>query len=135
MSTAATGGAIAAAAAAEAKRKREEEEERMTTYGNSDLEGWEFKIVRSNMGKFRNYETVKRICDEEAASGWELVEKFDDSRLRFKRKTSHRAQDAHRPTDPYRTETGIASSTLGLFITGTLLAVIGIVLAVVFMLR
>lgn len=135
MSTAASGGAIAAAAAAEAKRRKEEEEERMTTYNNSDLEGWEFKIVRSSMGRFRNYETVKRICDEEAAAGWELVEKFDDYRLRFKRKTSHRAQDAHRSVDPYRTETGITSGKLGLVIIGAILLLVGLILALVFMLR
>lgn len=135
MSTAATGGAVAAIAAAEAKRKREEEEESMTTYNNSELEGWEFKIVRSNMGKFRNYETVKRICEEEASSGWELVEKFDDSRLRFKRKTTHRAQDAHRQIDPYRTETGIGSGSLGLLIAGSVLGTIGLVLALVFLFK
>jgi len=42
------------AAMAAAARRRQEEEEKMTNYNKEDLEGWEFKIVRSNIGRFRN---------------------------------------------------------------------------------
>lgn len=45
----------AAAAAAAAKRRREEEEEHMTPYTPSDLaENWEFKILRSATGSFKD---------------------------------------------------------------------------------
>ena len=108
--TAATGASTAAAAAA-AERARKEEEE-MTKYSGEDLDKYEFKIMRSSMGKFSNYETVKRVCDEEAKAGWELVEKFDQYRLRFKRNIEHRANDRHLGFDPYRTS--MAGSGRGL---------------------
>ena len=76
-------GAGAAAAAAAAELQRQEEEE-MTPYTTKDLaEGWEFKIVRSNMGAFRKPEKLRAILDEESRGGWTLVEKFDDCRIRL----------------------------------------------------
>jgi hypothetical protein len=91
---------IAAAAAA---AKRAKEEEQMTTYDKNDLDGWEFKFVRSNFGRFGSLEKVQEICREEAETGWELVEKFDQYRLRFKRRIEHRSRDNSARFDPYRT--------------------------------
>ncbi len=103
-----TAGSTAAIAAAAAKKRREEEE--MSGYKTDDLKGWEFKIVRSNTGKFRNLEAVNRLCQEEAQAGWEMLEKFDDQRIRFKRRTEKRSMDAHLPNDPYRTSVGMSEN-------------------------
>jgi hypothetical protein len=102
----------AAAAAAEAERRRKEEEE-MTKYTDADLQGdWEFKIVRANTMAFRKPDVFRQVCAEEARAGWTLVEKFDDSRLRFKRPISARARDAGLEFDPYRTHYGISPGAI-----------------------
>ncbi|MCR3923310.1 MAG: hypothetical protein NUK65_12480, partial [Firmicutes bacterium] len=97
-------GAAAAAAAHQAKLR--EEEERLTTYNGDDLQGWEFKIVRS-VSKITG-EKFRTLCDEEAQNGWELLEKFDDTRIRFKRRTEQRKQDQYAEIAPYRTSFGIS---------------------------
>jgi len=107
-------GAIAAAAAA---RQRQEEEE-MTQYGNNDLDGWEFKIVRSNTGRFRKREVVEQLRQDEARAGWEMVEKFDNNRIRFKRRIEHRAQDSHLDIDPYRSYIGSGNAGVVLLVLG-----------------
>ena len=86
----AAAGAIAAAIA----RERREEEE-MTPYSPSDLsENWEFKILRSATGKFRDSIWLRGILQEEGRAGWTMVEKFDDSRVRLKRPAGARAGPA-----------------------------------------
>lgn len=131
-----TGGIAGAIAAVEQERRKREEEEYMTTYTPEDLrEDWEFKIVRSYFEAFRKTETLKRVIDEEARSGWVLVEKFDNGRLRFKRPASARANDHILPpgVDPYRTHYGTGSAAImGLVIGMTLLLGLGIILAIVF---
>jgi hypothetical protein len=128
------GGATAAttAAAAAAARRRTEEEE-MTRYSKEDLEGWEFKIVRSTSRKFKTAEAVRQLCAEEGRAGWEMVEKFDDTRIRFKRRVEKRADDAHLDIDPYRTHIGITEGGLvlviilvlgGLVLAGVLVAIL-----------
>jgi len=125
------GGAAAASAAAAAKKRREQrEEEELTKYSNDDLEGWEFKIVRALSGKFKNKEVFRKVCDEEAKNGWELVEKFDNSRLRFKRRVDRRAQDMHAEVDPYRTHVGMSEKALVALILG-IIAVIVVIIAVI----
>jgi len=100
---------IAGAAQAAAMQQREEEEE-MTPYSPSDLaEHWEFKIIRSATGKFRDPVFLKRTLDEEARAGWMLLEKFDNSRVRLKRAASARQGDLGRGVDPYRTFVGPGS--------------------------
>jgi hypothetical protein len=117
MSTAAV-----AAAAAAAQRRREEEEEHMTPYSPHDLaESWEFKILRSATGAFKNPAVMQRYLAEEAQAGWALVEKFDNSRLRLKRPAAARQQDAQCTFDPYRTQVGISEVGLGLLIAGCIL--------------
>lgn len=110
----------AAAAAARRRRMLENEEERMTTYDKEDLEGWEFKIVRASTRKFRHREVVQQLCEEEARAGWEMVEKFDNQRIRFKRRIEHRADDRHREIDPYRTQIGMDAGRRQVVLTITL---------------
>lgn len=120
-------GAAAAAAAAAAKRMREEEED-MTGYSKDDLDGWEFKIVRANTRKFKNQAAVQQLCNEEAKAGWEMVEKFDDQRIRFKRRTEKRAGDRHLEIDPYRTQIGITEGHIVAIVLGIVAAVGGLTL-------
>lgn len=110
----AAGGAAAAAAAAAHQAKMREEEERMTAYNDGDLEGWEFKIVRS-AGKIKG-EKFQQLCEEESQHGWEMVEKFDDYRVRFKRPTSRRSQNGSSEIDPYRTTFGLTDTKVALLI-------------------
>lgn len=130
----AVSGATNAAVAAELARKQREEEEQMTPYKNGDLEGWEFKIVRSATGQFSKPESVRRLCEEESRAGWEMLEKFDEYRIRFKRKTEFRGNDRYLESDPYRTQIGISPGQLGLMITGAIIGVVLLVLLVVFFL-
>lgn len=104
-------GALAAAHAARKRRLREQqdriEEEQMTNYSVDDLENkWEFKIVRSESGAFRRPDVFQQMMQEEASAGWEMVEKLDDRRVRFKRRKEDRRKDVTLPpgTDPYRTQ-------------------------------
>jgi hypothetical protein len=96
-------GAIVPIIAAAVKQRQMRKEEKMSAYGKNDLEGWEFKIVRSSFGSFRNPERLEKLCREEARAGWEMLEKFDDYRIRFKRRTDKRAMDQFAEIDPYRT--------------------------------
>ena len=96
-------------AAAEKRRQMlfAEEEEDIAQYTRDDLQkDWEFKIVRSGTGAFRKPEALNKLIEEEARAGWVMLEKFDDSRVRFKRPRSARAKDAFLPddVDPYRTQ-------------------------------
>jgi len=100
---------MAAAAAAKRRRMLLAEEEDMASYTQDDLRNdWEFKIVRSGTTAFRKTEVLNRLLEEEAQTGWVMLEKLDDSRIRLKRPRSARAKDAYLPdgVDPYRTQYG-----------------------------
>jgi KaiC/GvpD/RAD55 family RecA-like ATPase len=125
------GAAIAAAAAAEAKRRSQKEEEQMTAYKNDDLDGWEFKIVRALHRRFKTADSVRQLCAEEAKAGWEMVEKFDDSRIRFKRRIDQRDRDAYLEIDPYRTHIGMTEGVLVILIIGISLAALGLIALIV----
>ena len=104
----------------------------MTAYSPDDLaKGWEFKIVRANTAAFRKSEVMRQVCDEEARSGWELLEKFDDARLRFKRPTSARNNPSPTGLDPYRTTYGISQGKLTAIILIAVFGSMGLVIAVV----
>lgn len=109
-----------------------QEEEAMTEYTHDDLrEDWEFKIVRSDSGAFRNPGVLNQLVEEEARAGWVLLEKFDDSRVRFKRSRSARSRDAFLPSDvdPYRTRYGAPVTRQALVVAvvlGGLLALGGV---------
>jgi hypothetical protein len=121
----ATGLGAASAGAAQILR---EEEEIMTAYKKDDLEGWEFKIMRSYSGKFKDNKFVQQLCQEEAKAGWEMLEKFDDYRIRFKRRIDNRPNDQFLKIDPYRTSVGfginhIMAVSVGIAALGVLVAV------------
>ena len=104
-------GAIAAIHAERERKKQEEEEEKMTTYNSDELDKWEFKIVRNDSNAFRKPEVLQTLIDEEAMSGWELLEKLDDRRVRFKRPKTAGNDDFNLPPgiDPYRSHYGRSS--------------------------
>jgi hypothetical protein len=112
---------VAIHAAAEAKRKQHEEEEELSTYRKEDLEqGWEYKILRSALSEFGKPEVFARAVETERIGSWELVEKFDDERVRFRRPIAARSKDAMLPAgyDPYRTRHGISEGALAAWIIG-----------------
>jgi len=118
---------VAIAASAARKRKLEEQEEKMTTYDQNDLQGWEFKIVRSAFGAFRNPEKLRRLCEEEARSGWEMMEKFDDHRIRFKRRTDRRSSDQYleQNVDPYRSSMSSGGGSVAIIIGAVIALLLG----------
>jgi hypothetical protein len=114
---------LAAAAAAETQRQEEAE---MTSYTPKDLaEDWEFKILRSNFGTFRNPEKLRAVLDEESRGGWMLVEKFDDCRIRLKRPAGAKVihGDFEDRYDPYRTNVGISQAALTMAFLGFSVAI------------
>jgi hypothetical protein len=128
----ASAGAAAAAAAARL-RALQEEEERLTVYSPEELSrGWEFKIVRANTPAFRHSGVLQQVCEEEAQSGWELVEKFDDSRLRFKRPAAARNTPSPAGIDPYRTTYGMSQGAMVAIILLCAFGACGVILAVIF---
>ncbi len=117
-------------AAHQAAEKARREEETMTAYTPQDVsEEWEFKILRSAGGAFRNPAAQARAETEEALAGWALLEKFDNDRLRFKRPVSARRKDGMLPpgVDPYRTTYGMSEGALAFWVIGGLL-VLGLLL-------
>lgn len=76
--------------------------------------GWEFKIVRASRDLFADPVVFQKLCDEEGTSGWILLEKLDDRRVRFKRLIALRGLlDAEKLShDPYRTYYGSSWSPL-----------------------
>jgi hypothetical protein len=128
VSTAAT-----TAALNQHQQKLREEEEQMTGYSGKELEGWEFKIVRASTRKFKHPEIVRQVCDEEARAGRQMLEKFDDCRIRFKRRVEHRTEDGHLGSDPYRTQIGITGNMLELSICGGVIAGLSLVALIAFL--
>ncbi len=106
-------------AGVEAERQNTEEEENMTNYTSDDLNNeWEFKIVRSTFGAFRKPHVLQALIEEEAQAGWEMVEKFDENRVRFKRPANARKRDGMLPdyVDPYRTQYGGIAKSQGMLV-------------------
>jgi hypothetical protein len=104
----------------------------MTPYTPRDLaENWEFKILRSATGAFKNPAVMQRYLAEEAQAGWTLVEKFDNSRIRLKRPPAARQQDAQCTFDPYRTRVGISEVGLTLLIVGGSVGLVAVLLVVI----
>ena len=106
----------------------------MTRYTRGEIEdGWEFKVVRSYTGAFGKPGALQSLMEQEAIAGWEMVEKFDDNRVRFKRPTSARRKDEMLPPgfDPYRTQYGLSEAGLAFVIMGVVagLVILGLVIA------
>lgn len=117
-------GGVAAAAAERQRMMFAEEEEDMARYTQDDLNNdWEFKIVRSDTAAFRKPEVLRKLIEEEARSGWVMLEKFDDSRIRFKRPHSARTRDALLPpgVDPYRTQYGTSATRYALVVVALMM--------------
>jgi hypothetical protein len=132
MSSAASAAAVAAAIRAQ----QHEEEEHLTHYSAQELaDGWEFKILRANTAAFRDPAVMKQVCDEEAQSGWVLVEKFDNSRLRFKRPASAKNMVSSAGVDPYRTNFGISSGALATIVLFCVFGGIGLIVLVAMLLN
>jgi len=132
----ATAGAGSAAAAAAARARMQEEEEKLTTYHKDDMDGWEFKIIRSYQKYFKKPENLRKIREEEARAGWEMVEKFDDYRVRFKRRIDKRQNDQFlKDIDPYRTQVGLSSGRLAAIIIWVSILVVGLILGMVFFIQ
>lgn len=109
--------------AAAARAKKQEEEEEMTPYSAEDsLANWEFKIIRSGTGAFGHPEKLRKALEEEARAGWELLEKFDDNRVRLRRPVTARNDDFSLDFDPYRTWIGVSES--GMVARGLLVSAI-----------
>jgi hypothetical protein len=132
------GAGAAAAAAAAAQRKREEEEELMTPYSREELaEDWEFKIVRASTGAFGRPAEFNKLIEQEAQAGWQLLEKFDNSRVRFKRPRSAKQRDAQLPpgVDPYRTRYGMPEGAYVLLILLGVFGGMGLLMLIIFMIE
>ena len=120
-------------AAVEAKKRKQEEQD-LSAYTAEDLQqDCEFKILRSPTGAFAKRKKFLQAVDEESLAGWELVEKIDDHRLRFKRSATAKQNDCFLPrqVNPYRTELsinyiGFAFTLFGM--VAGIAAVIGILL-------
>jgi hypothetical protein len=128
-------GAFVAIHAAQEAKKKEEEEEEMTRYTSEEMDSnWEFKIVRSESGAFRKPEVFQQLVQEESMAGWELLEKLDDRRVRFKRPSDARRRDATLPPgyDPYRTQYGSAVARTIILIAVALLLAAGVGAAILF---
>jgi hypothetical protein len=126
---------MSTAAAAAARRRREEEEEHMTAYTPADLaENWEFKILRSATGAFKDPAALQRYLAEEARAGWTLVEKFDNSRIRLKRPVAARQQDAQCTFDPYRTSVGMSEGRLATLIAVSVIGGFAVLFTVIVLL-
>jgi hypothetical protein len=107
----------------------------MTPYTPRDLaENWEFKILRSATGAFKDPAVMQHYLAEESQAGWTLVEKFDNSRIRLKRPAAARQEDAQCTFDPYRTRVGISEVGLGLLIAGSVIGGIVVLFTVIILL-
>ena len=107
---------------------------------NTDPSGTiEYKIIRSVTGAFKDPVKFRAALDEEARAGWELAEKFDNSRARLRRSIECRTRDAGLGQDPYRTQIGMSEAAFAIsIIVYVLLGVgllIGLVVGIVNMLR
>ena len=69
----------------------------------------EYKVVQSTTPHFAKPGNLKAVLDAEAQSGWQLVEKFDNYKIRLQRDISHRTGDASRDVDAYRTQVGLSN--------------------------
>jgi hypothetical protein len=130
MASDGAGAAAAGAALAAQGRLEEEEEEELTHYSPNDLnQDWEFKILR---GSFRDPARMRAILEEEKRGGWILVEKFDDARIRLKRRPRVKAieEDFASGYDPYRTYAG-PSAQVVLLVSGLLLALAMMIVLIV----
>jgi hypothetical protein len=126
---------IAAHAAAE---EMQIEEEQMTNYTRDELANdWEFKIVRSASDAFSKPEVFQQVVAEETLAGWQLLEKLDNGRIRFKRPVSARRKDEMLPegVDPYRTTYGMSEIMMVFWVISAIMLVLGLIILTVFLIE
>lgn len=105
----------------------------MTSYPAGETIEYEYKIIRNQLGAFGKPEKLRQILAEEAKAGWEFLEKFDNNRIRLKRRVEWRERDGEIPWDPYRTTIGISDTKLVFVILGIVfggIALVGIIAAI-----
>ena len=102
----------AEAAAAIRRQLEREEEEEVIPHHPDPSAPFEYKIIRSATGAFRNPAKFTALLEEEARAGWDLLEKLDDSRARLKREITWRQRDGELGQDPYRTRIGVCEGTI-----------------------
>lgn len=91
----------------------------------------EYKIVQSTTPLFKSREKLEAVLAEEAKAGWQLVEKYDNYKLRLQRDISHREKDGERSFDAYRTQVGVHNAiTYTIATVVTLAVVLGIFILV-----
>jgi hypothetical protein len=88
----------------------------MTSPGEGEPAPYEYKIIRSSTAAFRKPAALRAALEEEARAGWELLEKFDDSRVRLRRHVKWRERDGELSQDPYRTRVGVSEGMLAVWI-------------------
>jgi hypothetical protein len=101
------------------------QEEDLPDYQEHD-KGWEFKILRTRNDGFRRGKLLRLVCAEESESGWILLEKLDDNRLRFRRLVKFRETDHLAKQDPYRTYYGVAPRITNFISIGIILLIMSI---------
>lgn len=76
-----------------------------------------------------------RVLEVESLGGWELVEKFDDGRLRLKRPVAARRNDATLPKgyNPYQTRYGMGEGGLALWVMLGIFTAIGVVVGIIYL--
>jgi hypothetical protein len=117
--------AAGAAHAQQVQRQGCEEEEQMTPYDSRNLaEDWEFKILRSLSGEFRKPERLAQILEQEAKAGWILVEKFDNQRVRLKRRAEARKFDRQLDFDAYRSYVGATKTNVAILVVAMVFAAV-----------
>ncbi|MDP2139922.1 MAG: hypothetical protein Q8L20_03840 [Gammaproteobacteria bacterium] len=67
----------------------------------------EYKVVQSTTPLFATSKKIEEIMAEESKAGWQLVEKFDNYKMRLQRDISHRANDKNLGFDAYRSQVGV----------------------------
>ena len=67
----------------------------------------EYKVVQSTTPLFATSKKIDEVMTEEAQAGWQLVEKYDNYKMRLQRDISHRANDKNLGFDAYRSQMGV----------------------------
>jgi hypothetical protein len=109
------------------QRLQHEEEEEVTPTSTDPAAGFEYKIMRSTFGAFKEPPKLRAMLDEEARAGWEMFEKLDDARVRLRRSVACRQRDAELGQDPYRTKFGAGESKVILWVLVVVVAVCAVI--------
>jgi hypothetical protein len=104
------------------QKLRQEEEEEVTPISADPAAGFEYKIMRSTFGSFKDPPKLRAMLEEEARAGWEMFEKLDDCRIRLRRSVACRQRDAELGQDAYRTRFGAGEGKVVLWVVVAIVA-------------